>query len=165
MGGALRCSQSNKWGNCSFKETPVQGFFLYTFYAFHVSEISEKLSFWVFGTEFFKNLGGFGQKSKFLGWFWLKISLKTQFLIHLELSFWAKTEFSVIFWIWVFENPELSFLVLNQKKACAGANVQTYQVGARFEALTEGVLMAPLDPRYRGRSHGTFGSQVHSSLI
>ena len=47
--------------------TFVQGFFLYTFYAFHVSEISEKLSFWVFGTEFSENLGGFGQKSKFLG--------------------------------------------------------------------------------------------------
>ena len=40
---------------------------LYSFYAFHVSEISEKLSFWVFGTEFSENLGGLGQKSKFLG--------------------------------------------------------------------------------------------------
>ena len=29
-----------------------------------------------------------------------------------------------------------------------GASAQTYHVGARFEALTEGVLMAPLDPRY-----------------
>ena len=28
------------------------------------------------------------------------------------------------------------------------ANLQTYQEGARFEALTEGVLMAPLDSRY-----------------
>ena len=29
-----------------------------------------------------------------------------------------------------------------------GACIQTYQVGAHFEVLTEGVLMAPLDPRY-----------------
>ena len=29
-----------------------------------------------------------------------------------------------------------------------GANLQTYQVGARFEGLTEGVLIAPLDSRY-----------------
>ena len=28
------------------------------------------------------------------------------------------------------------------------ANLQTYHVGARFEALDEGVLMAPLDFRY-----------------
>ena len=26
--------------------------------------------------------------------------------------------------------------------------IETYQVGAHFEALIEGVLMAPLDPRY-----------------
>ena len=36
----------------------MQGFFLYSFYAFHVSE---KLSFWVFGTEFSENLVFFGQ--------------------------------------------------------------------------------------------------------
>ena len=30
-----------------------------------------------------------------------------------------------------------------------GASVQTYQVGARFEALIEIVLMAPLDSRYK----------------
>ena len=29
-----------------------------------------------------------------------------------------------------------------------GAWVQTYQVGARFEALDEGVLLVPLDSRY-----------------
>ena len=28
------------------------------------------------------------------------------------------------------------------------ASLQTYQVEARFEALDEDVLMAPLDPRY-----------------
>ena len=28
------------------------------------------------------------------------------------------------------------------------ANLQTYQVGARFKSLKEGVLMAPLDSRY-----------------
>ena len=29
-----------------------------------------------------------------------------------------------------------------------GARLQLYQVGARFEALTKGILKAPLDPRY-----------------
>ena len=29
-----------------------------------------------------------------------------------------------------------------------GANLHTYQVGACFEALIEGILMAPLDSRY-----------------
>jgi len=38
---------------------------LYSFYAFHVSEISEKLSSLVFGTEFSENLGVLGQKYKF----------------------------------------------------------------------------------------------------
>ena len=28
------------------------------------------------------------------------------------------------------------------------ANLETYQVGAHFEALVEGVLVAPLDSRY-----------------
>ena len=36
--------------------------FLYSFCAFHVSEISEKLSFWVLGTEFSENLGFFWTK-------------------------------------------------------------------------------------------------------
>ena len=29
-----------------------------------------------------------------------------------------------------------------------GASLETYQVGAHFEALDEGVLLVPLDPRY-----------------
>ena len=29
-----------------------------------------------------------------------------------------------------------------------GSSAQTYKVGARFEALIEGVLIAPLDSRY-----------------
>ena len=29
-----------------------------------------------------------------------------------------------------------------------GANLQTYQVRAHFEALDEGILLVPLDPRY-----------------
>ena len=54
--------------------------------------------------------------------FVVKLLRITLFLGSSELSFWAKTEFSVIFGIWVFENPELSFLVLYKKKACFKKN-------------------------------------------
>ena len=29
-----------------------------------------------------------------------------------------------------------------------GVSLETYQVGAHFEALDEGILLVPLDPRY-----------------
>ena len=35
------------------------------------------------------------------------------------------------------------------------ASLQTYQVGARFEALLEGVLMEPLDSRYTDTQQST----------
>ena len=73
-----------------------------------------ELSFWIFGTEFSQILNFLG----IFSWFLVKIFGKTQFLSGLKLSFWLKTEFFGIFGNWVFENPELSFLVLYKKKAC-----------------------------------------------
>ena len=94
----------------------VLGSFLYSLHAIYLSEISEKLSFLRFWSEFSEILGVFILKLSVFLWFWPKISFKNQFLGGLELSFWAKTEFLEIFKIWVFENPELSFLVLYKKK-------------------------------------------------
>ena len=41
-----------------------------------------------------------------------------------------------------------------------GANLETYQVGARFEALDDGVLVAPLDSRYTQVGFNPFSVQV-----
>ena len=44
--------------------------------------------------------------------------------------------------------PESEGAMRMHQSSNIDASLQTYQVGARFEALDEGVLMAPLDPRY-----------------
>ena len=45
------------------------------------------------------------------------------------------------------------------------ANLQTYQVGAHFEALSESVLMAPSDSRYTEVGFNLFSVEVcHWSL-
>ena len=43
-------------------------------------------------------------------------------------------------------------------------DAQTYQVGTRFEALDEGVLMAPMDPRYTQVGFIFISFQVWGSL-
>ena len=45
-----------------------------------------------------------------------------------------------------------------------GASIQTYQVRARFEALIEGVLMAPLDSRYTKDGFNLVSVQVWISV-
>ena len=46
-----------------------------------------------------------------------------------------------------------------------GASAQTYEVGAHFEALIEGVLMAPLDSRYTQVGFHLISAQVCAGLL
>ena len=45
------------------------------------------------------------------------------------------------------------------------STLETYQVGSCLEALIEGILMAPLDPRCTQVGFNLFSAQVWGSLI